>query len=529
MTGRRLPAGINRAVPAVLVALMAGLLLWEAWGDSLTYDEVRYIRAGYCAVTQGVIDVEPTNPAGFKLLGGAGVVALGPAVAARCDGTDARPFFAVPPATLRSLQFSARLPIVALALLLAALVYAWARALFGDLAGAAALALMATEPTILGHGHLVTGDLALTLGVVGCLAAHWRASTTGRRRWLVISGVALGFALLNKVSALYLLPILLLVDAAQPRPGPGRLRRAVAGSALVAAVGWAVVCATYLPFHTSAAATEAWPLSWLLPQSWLTGVQFQLNHVTAGSTYNYLNGETRVGRGFWTYFLEALALKTTLGMLLMVVLALALTVRRRVTALVLYAWLPALVVVVAATAGGIDIGVRYILPVYPLFALGAASLFSGMVGGRGRMAAGALLVLAVGSSLLHAPGHIGYFNEAAGRRPETYLADSNLDWGQDAWRLRDWWEAHGRPGLSTAYFGTLPLRDYGIATRDIALQAPPPAGAIALSLTQVTAYGAGADAGFGVLVQCAGERVGTSVLVTSMPLKGPCAVAHAAR
>lgn len=64
------------------LSLMAGLLLWEAWGDSLSYDEVKYLRAGYCALTRGVVDPEPTNPAGYKLLGGAGALVFGPPVEA---------------------------------------------------------------------------------------------------------------------------------------------------------------------------------------------------------------------------------------------------------------------------------------------------------------------------------------------------------------------------------------------------------------------------------------------------------------
>ena len=57
---------------------------------------------------------------------------------------------------------------------------------------------------------------------------------------------------------------------------------------------------------------------------------------------------------------------------------------------------------------------------------------------RVTVAVGAALAWLVAGTLLAAPHWIGYFNEAAGgwRKGHRYLADSNLDWGQDLLRLR---------------------------------------------------------------------------------------------
>src|SRR5947209_15913672 len=80
-----------------------------------------------------------------------------------------------------------------------------------------------------------------------------------------------------------------------------------------------------------------------------------------------------------------------------------------------------------------------------------------------RRLAGGIAVAAVGvASLAGAPHDIAYFNELAGSEPAAYLSDSNLDWGQDAWRLKAWWDASGRPPIVTNYFGSLPLETYGI-------------------------------------------------------------------
>ena len=63
----------------------------------------------------------------------------------------------------------------------------------------------------------------------------------------------------------------------------------------------------------------------------------------------------------------------------------------------------------------------------PVPASAARWLWSGM--------AGALLLWTAVSSWAAHPDTIAYFNELAGNRPERFLVDSDLDWGQDMGRL----------------------------------------------------------------------------------------------
>jgi hypothetical protein len=81
----------------------------------------------------------------------------------------------------------------------------------------------------------------------------------------------------------------------------------------------------------------------------------------------------------------------------------------------------------------LNLGVRYVLPAYaPLAVAGAA----GALAFRRRWIAIALLVWHTGASLIAHPDAFPYFNEAAGREPSRLLLDSNIDWGQDALRLK---------------------------------------------------------------------------------------------
>jgi hypothetical protein len=93
----------------------------------------------------------------------------------------------------------------------------------------------------------------------------------------------------------------------------------------------------------------------------------------------------------------------------------------------------------AVMPSGINIGSRYILPVYSLLtivaAFGASYLWRL---NRSRLGRGATLILIAwhltSTSFAH-PDYISYFNEFANRSPERFVADSDIDWGQDLHRL----------------------------------------------------------------------------------------------
>jgi 4-amino-4-deoxy-L-arabinose transferase-like glycosyltransferase len=464
---------------------MATRLIIEGQMDSLTVDEPLYIESGLCALTSRVIDLDPTNPPIYKLIGASGVLLLARPAAVDCRNASA--VFTGDPQFIQRVTLAARLPIIGIALLLAMVVYLWTRRLFGYTAALLALGIVSLEPTLLAHAHLVTGDLTLTFGLTACLAAHWFWSRTQHVRWLVVCGIALGLALLSRVSALEFVPVLAFAGLVMASGSwPSRIRSALRSFVIVGAAAWGTVCITYLPFSTGFGRFQ-WgaPPSWVAPPQWFDSLTYQIHHVQVGHPA-YLNGHLAQTHGFWGYFLEAFALKTTLGLLLLMVGAAVWTVWLRDRIVLLYIWLPIVTVVLVATIGGIDIGVRYLLPVYPLAAIAAGRVVSDL-SGASRLSQAAALIAFVAlalSSLAHAPNDIGYFNELAGSNPEAYLSDSNVDWGQDAWRLKTWWESNGRPPMATNVFSGLPLEAYGISSVDTQSEQVPRY--LAISVDKVT-------------------------------------------
>jgi hypothetical protein len=216
----------------------------------------------------------------------------------------------------------------------------------------------------------------------------------------------------------------------------------------------------------AAAAFRAVAATHFLPDAYLLG--FARMAKIAGQRPAYLCGEYS-DSGWWYYFPVAFVLKTPLATLLLALAGLVaiVTARARVRDPVLLAGLVVFVLVYGASAllGHLNIGERHLLPTYPLlFCLGgAAATWATHRAGR-VLVCGALLWLVVANARIY-PHYLAYFNELAGgpQNGARFLADSNIDWGQDLYRLAGYATRHPAEHIKLAYFGTADPRRYGFA------------------------------------------------------------------
>ena len=168
----------------------------------------------------------------------------------------------------------------------------------------------------------------------------------------------------------------------------------------------------------------------------------QARHQRAGHPA-FLMGDRSIV-GWWYYMPIALALKSTPSELVIMAYGLwaCVTGWRRASAPTLV-WRVAMITFAAlAIVNRLALGVRYVLLVLPLLPLdrvrSLASAYRGspaMVSGR--RASPSVVAPAVSAATI-APHYLSYFNRLSGG-PETgyhYLADSNIDWGQDLPALR---------------------------------------------------------------------------------------------
>jgi len=201
----------------------------------------------------------------------------------------------------------------------------------------------------------------------------------------------------------------------------------------------------------------------LLPEAYLYGLAFTLK--TTRSRTAYLCGQVSE-RGWYAYYPLAIAIKTPLPTLLLALAGLAALFSGRVRAArpVLWAGLLVftLVYLLVAIVSRFNIGHRHVLPFYLLIWV-LAGAAAGWVDSRGgRWLVGGLLGWLALSNVLTWPHYLSYFNEAVGgpRRGHLYLADSNIDWGQDLKRLADYVHRQELNRVYLSYFGSADPRAY---------------------------------------------------------------------
>jgi 4-amino-4-deoxy-L-arabinose transferase-like glycosyltransferase len=333
-------------------------------------------------------------------------------------------------------------------------VFRWARQCFGAPAGLLALALVAFSPTVLAHAPLLTPDVPLA--ATGLLALYLldRAGHGAGRPWAW--GLGLGLCLLTKLGA-WLFVAAVIVDggltarrqrdrAIVIRLGAGLL---VAYVTLLAGYGFAGMLDTKGKAELIARVPDA-PLARLaarvaspfLPLPYLKAAGTQLS-IGWNGWDNYLLGEVS-RKGWWYYFLVALAAKETIPFLVLLVAGLATFPWKTGRREALFLLLPPLLFFTVFSLGRVQIGIRYVLPAFPFLCIAASSLARAPT--RRRLATvAALAALHAAAALLASPDFIAYFNALAGGPANGYrwLADSNLDWGQNRTRVQTYAREHG--------------------------------------------------------------------------------------
>lgn len=198
----------------------------------------------------------------------------------------------------------------------------------------------------------------------------------------------------------------------------------------------------------------------------------------------YLDGALR-RTGWRSYYALAFLYKTPEGTLALLALALAaLATARRARAPVedeLVLILPPLAFFGAMTfLTDINLGLRYVLPVFPYLFIFAGRLAPwsdlGPIRRIGRGLIGVYLAATVLAVVMIHPHYLAYFNYVSGGpdREPPRLIDSNLDWGQDLVGLREWMRAHLDEGpIGLAYFGQVSPNLFALRGDPFAWYLPP--------------------------------------------------------
>ena len=205
----------------------------------------------------------------------------------------------------------------------------------------------------------------------------------------------------------------------------------------------------------------------LLPESYLMGITDI--HYAAQQYAIFILGHD-YAHGVWWYFPVALSIKTTLGLIGLVVLAGIALVSKRLShgRELAYLFVPGAIYLAAAILSGMNIGTRHVLFLYPLAALLAAAGITALAqhSRRWMWIGGGLVACHVVSAMAVFPAEMAYANEAWGGVANThkYLSDSNVDWAQQLPHVKQWVDAHPGEECWFAYSAYPELRPqaYGI-------------------------------------------------------------------
>ncbi|MEK7475448.1 MAG: phospholipid carrier-dependent glycosyltransferase [Candidatus Coatesbacteria bacterium] len=468
--------------PAALagaLAVQASLHVWFAVSHSATFDEPSYIAAGMALWTTGVdrqMFVHP--PLAKRVAGFAALVAGADPAGAGDDRMGAVVLYRTNAGRAGRLLLAARLATMLAALALTIAVASWAREWWGDGAGALAAWLLAVEPNTLAHGGLATTDIWLTLWLILYARTLWSfLEGSGHRCPRETGGALAGLALGTKFSALAFIPaITVAMAAAVAARGRTvaplkRLLRAAPRTLFVAALVlfaiYALQIRVFEPGYGRGGPGSWWPIGLTeRPDLFLRlGLGWVARYARTGVPAFFL-GAVREGR-LPAYFPVVFALKVPLGLIGLAVLAVGwrLSVRRfgiRELGLAL----AFLAIFASVAASRLHVGLRHVHPAVVLAVLLAASLVGpGLPSPRWRRAlalAGWLWSATTAGRC--APHFLASFNELAGGPGGgwRYLADSNLDWGQDLPALARWCRDRGVTSLPLIYFGVADPGWYGV-------------------------------------------------------------------
>ena len=451
---------MNRHLPLALALLMAGaqaiLLVSIARDKSDTVDEDIYLPAAAILWAHHDLGVNPDSPVlpkwAFALAMRAVEPALGdtPTEMARAENYV---LWYKDRAHVERILLAARLTTIVVTVLAGLLLWSVARR-FGPVAGAVTQALWCFSPAVLAAGSLATLDAWVTAFVIALTWATARYLESPRWGRAALVGVCAGLAVACKITALGAAGVAVLACAWRAsrvaREG-GRpwARPAVAVAGLVAASGALTLWALY-----GFTVGSAGPLPVVPFPAWITGALQQVSHGARGHR-GYLFGETGLG-GWWYFYPVALALKTTIGaQALALLLVIAWLARRpRGTDLLLDAalWAYPVLLIVVMSLGRTQLGLRYILPAYPLAMLWAGRTFPSLrvLGRWAPMAGGLALAVAMAGALRVHPHYLMFFNSWIGgpdNGPQYLVIGDSI--GQDQKRLADWQAAQG---LSSIYY-----------------------------------------------------------------------------
>ena len=462
--GKKLFVKFRKPLVASLLSFMALQVILSMLQKSPTSDETPHLAAGYSYWKTLDFRLNPEHPPLIKLLAAIPLFLVNPDLninsPAWLKGEEwsfGEEFIYNNRIKATTLIFLGRLPIVILGILLGIFVYRWSSEIYGQIPGLLSLVLYCFCPNILAHSGMVTFDLGITFFTLIALYYFRGFIFNANLKTALLCGIVLGCAFSTKFTAINILPIMLiLVIISKLHKKDMRINKMPEGlkwGVLILAVA---VVFTLLTYGIKDA------------HRYFKGLNFISGIVSTSGMPTFLFGKYST-TGWWYYFLAAFSLKTPVHLLLLFISTLFIFIINKNRKIDEYFMvIPILFFFAMSAFSKMQLGLRYILPVYPFIFILAGSIIKEDRNKVKTLLLIPLLLWYVISSAKTYPHYLAYFNELAGGSKNGYkcLIDSNIDWGQDLPGLKKYIDSNGNPELIFSFFGSAAPAAYDIVYQD---------------------------------------------------------------
>lgn len=506
---------MGKKVMAVAFLLLAFLLqsAYALFSNNLVIDEPAYITVGYYfakyADTRMVILHPPLTflLTGFPLL--FADVNL-PYDYQKCTDVGfyqcSQDFFFESGNDAEKIGVYARIPFLAISVLLGLLLFFFTEEIYGTKPAFAALALYSFSPTILAYNTVVFTDFLVAFFIFSTMYFLWKLLKNYSKKLLLFTGISFGLAMASKFTAIFLIPIFIIIFAAGAYRKKDRkiLAKKYSKQFLwIISIGIIVLYSSY--FFSFDTISNSIPqryadsiqstvdsfgkdsakyrisnylvndLKMPMPQ-YLAGFAGQYEVESSKRKQGYLNGELYYG-GKWHYFPEVMLIKNPIPLLILFAVGIYISLRQLKKNMVneLFILLPIIFFAGPFILANFNLGLRHVLPILPfIFMLSSRAVNTKPYNSKFwlKLAVFALFVWYIMASLLIMPHYAAYFNEFVGgpKNGHKYLVSSNLDMGQDLKGLRDYLKENNIKKVKLAYHGAFDPAYYNISYEPLPME-----------------------------------------------------------
>lgn len=335
------------------------------------------------------------------------------------------------------------------AIVLGFIIFKWSSELWGKNAAFLSLILYLLCPNITGYAGYVNTDFGLTVLMFLSVYFFWIYSKSPSPRNIIIAGILFGLTQATKVSAFLLYPTFLILGIIYwyYNKNEKKLKEIIVDVLKIFIIGFIVLSMTYLFYG--------------LP-NYFSGIKQILNLMKSGS-HIFVSGKI-YSHGPWYYCLFAFLIKNTIPFLVLFLGALIhLFILRKNLAVrfkQIFLLILPFILLVVASLNKRQLGMRYILPVYPFLFVSIGLILKNFDIKKISIVIPLILWMSINNVKVY-PHYLTFFNELVGGPKNGYKClVYDLDAGQDLKELKKFLQPDDE--LILSYFGSARPEYYGI-------------------------------------------------------------------